>query len=331
MGLKGVVSQVKKEMVLVSRSGLSLYMTLAPALMALVFLLVFGSMQRSSPRFAVVHDMPKEVVAKLEQVAELEWFASEDALRRRIEGPDALAGVLMYEGVATVLTEGNEGENFALAMHQLVSSALAAEIPAFTEEILPGNGGLAMQISRISVFLLALFVGGATLGLSAVDERETGVIRAFTVSPFGLWDYMLSKWLPALLIGALGVTAAAAVMGLWKELPLLLVLSVCGAGVGAFSIFILAGFAKNQIAAIGVMKLLMPLMLMVPISAFFVAERWQWLYYAFPMYWQSKALQSIFTGEPVTWFLMLSFLVSLPWAVGAAMIFRRQTMWKGWR
>lgn len=331
MGLKGVISHMKKEMVLVSRSGLSLYMALAPALMALMFLLVFGSMQRSSPRIAVVHDMPAEVIAKLEQVAELEWFASEDALRRRIEGPDALAGVLWQEGLATVLTEGNEGESFAMAMRQLVSSALVAEVPAYKEEILPGSGGLAMQISRISVFLLALFVGGATLGLSAVDERETGVIRALTVSPFGLWDYMLSKWLPALLIGALGVTVAAAVMGLWKELPLLLLLSVCGAGVGAFAIFILAGFAKNQIAAIGVMKLLMPLMLMVPISAFFVADRWQWLYYAIPMYWQSKALQGIFAGEPVTLFLMLSFLVGLPWAAGAAMIFRRQTIWKGWR
>jgi hypothetical protein len=329
--MTSVLSGIRKELVIISRNGISLYMALAPALLALVFLMVFGTLQNSTQGFVIMEEIPQEIQMKLEQVADLERLKTEEEVIQRVEGPDAIAGLIWQDGSLRILVEGNEGESFALAVQALVGKAVAAEVPSFSSETVVGQGSWVYRLTRMSMFLLALFVGGATLGLSVVDERESRVMQALTVSPVGLLKYMLLKWMPAMLIGLVGVASSAMVIGAWQELPNLMLLSLFGLGVCGFSVFVIPAFAGNQLAAIGVMKLLMPLMLMVPITAFFVAEKWQFFYYPVPMYWQAKALETIFNGGNAWGLMTLSLLVGIPWALAAAGLFSKRTLWKGWR
>ena len=329
--MSSILSGIRKELVIISRNGISLYMALAPALLALVFLMVFGTLQSSSQSFVITEEVPQEIQKKLEQVADLERLKTQEEVIQRVEGPDAIAGLIWQNDQLMIFVEGNEGESFALAVQTLVGKIAVAEVPSFTSETVVGQGSWAYRLSRMSMFLLALFVGGATLGLSVVDERESRMIQALTVSPVGLLKYMLLKWMPAMLIGVVGVASSAMVIGAWQELPSLVLLSLLGMGVCGFSIFVIPAFANNQIAAIGVMKLLMPLMLMVPITAFFVAEKWQFFYYPVPMYWQAKALETIFNGGNAWGPMLLSLFVGIPWALAAAGLFSKRTLWKGWR
>ena len=329
--MKSILSGIRKEFVIISRNGISLYMALAPALLALVFLMVFGRLQSSTQRLVIMDEIPQEIQMKLEQVADLERLKTQDEVIQRVEGPDSIAGLIWQDEKVTILVEGNEGDSFAFAVQTLVGKSVAAEVPSFTSETVVGQGSWAYRLTRMSMFLLALFVGGATLGLSVVDERESRMIQVLTVSPVGLLKYMVLKWMPAMLISVVGVASSAMVIGAWQELPNLVLLSLMGIGVCGFSVFVIPAFANNQIAAIGVMKLLMPLMLMIPITAFFVAERWQFFYYPVPMYWQAKALETIFNGGSAWGQMGLSLLVGVPWALAAAGLFRKRTLWKGWR
>ena len=201
----------------------------------------------------------------------------------------------------------------------------------FTSEYVPGRGSTAYNISMISVFLMALFVGGATLGLGSVYERESGVIKAISVSPMTLWRYVLMKLIPTLILSVISVTVAALMIGKASTAPqfmLLALASVLMCGAIAFAVPALAG---NQIAAIGVLKLMMPLLMVLPISAAFVSDKWLVLYRALPMYWQYEAIRAILDGISAVRQILLVLVVSIPWLVAAVLLFAKKAKMRTWR
>lgn len=323
--MKAIMSGVKKEFKLTFRSGISLYMAAAPAVLALIFIMVFGVMQSSSAAFAVNRSISADALAKLEQVADIEFFDSDEEVKLRVGGADSVCGIIFASGAPTVIVEGNEGEEFAVSMQNLVTNALKADVLSYTTEKIDGNGGFSYRISLICIILLALFVGGATLGLSCVEEREAKVIRAVAVSPTTLWEYVATKLIPGLMIGIVGIVLCAVIIGKSEMALHFVLLSICSVFVSGFATFTIAVFAQNQIAAIGVLKLLMPVMMVLPVSAMFVSQELQFLFYVFPMYWQYRAIDGILNGVFDVGYMFITLAVSVPWFLATVILFAKKT------
>lgn len=323
--MKTISSSVSREFKLIFRNGISIYMALAPALLAVIFIIIFGALEDTKIRLAVDASVDDASIAKLEQVSEVERYDGLASLKRRVLALDNVAGVTMEGGAPRVLVEGNEGKDFPVYMQTLVSMVFSdIDIGMFGSSA-ESEDNLAMDISMISVLLMALFIGGATVGLSIVSERETGVIRAVAVSPLRLSGYVITKLVPALILCAAGVTAATLIMGKGGELHVFLLLALCSVFTSGLMIFIIGSFAQNQVAAIGVLKLMLPLSLILPISAMFVPESLHFLYYALPMYWQYAAIDAINSGVNYWLPCALSLLVSLPWFAAAIRLFAGKT------
>lgn len=323
--MKAIFSGVKKEFKLIFRNGLSLYMALAPAVMALVFIMIFGVVQSSSVAFAVNPSIPYDSIAKLERVADIEFFESDDEVKLRVGGTDSVSGIIFEDGSHKVIVEGNEGEEFAVSMKGLVAGALKGETISYNTEKIEGDGGFAYRLSLICILLMALFVGGATLGLSCVDEGESKVIHAVAVSPTTIIQYVATKLIPGLLIGIVGVVLSTVIIGKSEMIVPFVLLSLFSVFVSGFVTFILAFFAKNQIAAIGVLKLLMPSMMVLPISAMFVSQTFQFFYYVFPMYWQYRAIDGILSGAFDFGYILMTFIISIPWFLALVVLFAKKT------
>lgn len=320
-----ILSSVARELKLIFRNGISLYMAVAPALLALIFILVFGAIRETSLTLAVDASLDAHEVAKLEQIADIERFDSLHELKSRVEGADSLAGVTVENGAFQLLVEGNEGEEFAVSIQALVSRALGSGGVSLYSEAVEPEGDLAYDISMISVLLLSLFIGGATVGLSIVSERESGVIKAVAISPLRLGGYVLTKLIPALLLCTVGILLAALIIGRVEDILGFLLLALCSTLVSGLMTFIIGAFAKNQIAAIGVLKVLMPLSMVLPISAMFVPENWQFLFYGFPMYWQYIAIDAINNKGLVLIPCLNTLAVSAPWFAAAVLLFAKKT------
>ncbi len=84
-------------------------------------------------------------------------------------------------------------------------------------------------------------------------------------------------------------------------------------------------FANNQVAAVGVLKILVPIGMILPISAMFVPESWQLIYGILPMYWQYRALSAILSGEPALMYSLFTFVVSVPWFAATLWLFTKKT------
>jgi hypothetical protein len=275
--------------------------------------------------------VPRELASRLETVAELEYFEDRESLIRRVGGMDSLAGLSMEDGSLRLVVEGNEPEGFAVSRRSLVAAVLDFRDITYSSETITGKNSLAYVISMACILLLALFIGGATLGLGGVSERESGVIRAVLISPMTLFGYILTKLLPALLAGVAGVAACAWIMSGSGPFPHYVLMALGSFFVSGIIAFLIISFADNQIAAVGVLKIVMPVFLVVGISAAFIPEKLLGLYYPLPMYWQYASIRAIGAGEPPAFPILMIVLTGLPWFLAVMAIFKKRMNFRVWR
>ena len=329
--MKGIPSMLSREFKLIFRNGITIYLVIAPALLSLVFLFVFGNVQKSDVTFAVDGSVPQELVMKLERVADIKYESDMDRLRQRISGPDSISGIYVEDGRVKLLVEGNETSGFAQSRKELVDAVLSGEDVAYVTEMITGAKPLAFTISLTCILLLALFIGGATQGLGGVTERESGVIRAIRISPMTLSGYIISKILPALLFGIVSIATCAIVMGEAPALLQYLLLALSSVFVSGIIAFLIISFADNQIAAVGVLKIIMPAFLVVGISAAFVPHQLLVIYYPLPMYWQYAAIKAIGAHEPYIFPLLMILATGFVWFAAVVIVFARKNSMKVWR
>ena len=325
--MKQLLICIQREFKLIFRNGISIFMVASPAILAFVFLLVFGAVNETTLQLCVDQTLDAAQIERLARVADLERFDDTAQMEARVRGSDAVAGVTMIDGAVTAVFEGNEGQSVTNSVQKLIGLALNAPENGvvYRSEAVEATGGMAYTLSMISMLLMALFIGGATVGLVIVDERESGAIRAVAVSPMQLSGYVATKLLPALILGLTGICAAALIIGKAALLPRYLLLALSSALVSGTMTFAIGAFANNQIAAIGVLKILVPLSMILPVSAMFVPDQWQFLYYVLPMYWQYRALSAVLTGTAFLWPTLLTLLVSVPWFFAAVWHFAKKT------
>ncbi len=68
--------------------------------------------------------------------------------------------------------------------------------------------------------------------------------------------------------------------------------------------------------------------MILPVSAMFVPDQWQFFYYLLPMYWQYRALSAVLAGAPWLWPALLTLLVSVPWFLAAVLHFANKTKFR---
>ena len=325
--MKGFLTSVAREFKLIFRNGISIFMVAAPAILAFVFILVFGAVNTTALHLAVDASVSVAEEEQLLQIADVQRFDDKASLEARVRETDAVAGVVMEDGTARVLVEGNEGAEFLEGTRAIVSLALGTtgEMMPYQSETIAAKGTMTYSVSMIAMLLMSLFIGGATVGLSIVDEREGGAIRAVAVSPVRLGGYVATKLVPALILGLFGMMAAALIIGKASLVPHYLLLALCSVLVSGMMTFAVGAFANNQVAAVGVLKVLVPIGMILPISAMFVPQQWQFAYYGLPMYWQYRALDAILHGAPALLFTVLTLLVSVPWFAATLWLFTRRT------
>lgn len=159
---------------------------------------------------------------------------------------------------------------------------------------------------------------------SRISSRMRANVVGIAVSPVTRTRYIAGKLIPVVSIGVIGTALVALITGQVHVLPMMALLSLAGVLVCGVYSLMLPAFASNQIAAIGVLKLSIPLALILPLSSLFVPARWHVLYYWIPMYWQCRGIDRILSGKGALLRIALSFLVAIPWVMGVSVYFSRQ-------
>ncbi len=311
--MRAILNLMRQDLATALRDNIVLYMIVSPLLLALLVRLFLPSVEATGLSVALSREVGGELTAAIEDYADVEIFATVDEVIARVEQNDAVPGLIMENGELVLLFEGNEPEAIIEAGQAMLTAVTASERLIEFEARRMGEGSsLFREILILSLIMLALLLGGVVSGFIIIDEKDTKAVNALAVTPLGLYRYIAARTLGAVVVASL-VTSGTALILVGSAINYLLLTTAIAASILIVAVLTLTvgGFASNQVSAIAVIKVLMPIYLALPIVSLFVPERWQFIFYPMPNFWQFQMLRSIFFGAEVTGQYWLSMFLTI--------------------
>lgn len=280
---------LKRDLIRSGRDSILLYIILSPILLAIIALIILPNFTDPSYDLLVDTKLEKEIDLTRINTKSISWM-SEKEIVEKIETDERYIGVL------------SEGSGYVIVTTKSAVNSAASYINEKLIPLLNGDEVISNRVNTViegyTIVLLimtTLLLGGMAAGLLIVDERSTKTIQTTAITPVTIGTYMLSKALMSFIIPLImGVIISLIVIGFRWSLSLYLVASISGFPLGIIFALVTGYFADNQISALGVVKLLMPLFLTIPIVSLVVPETFIWIFYIFPNYWVIELLKAVF-------------------------------------
>jgi ABC-2 type transport system permease protein len=314
--MRVILNLMRQDLATALRDNIVLYMIISPLLLALLVRLFLPSVEAAGLSVALSRDVDSDLAATLEDYAVVELFATDDEVISRVEQNDAVPGLIIDDGELVLLFEGNEPEAIIKAGQAVLTAVTAPErLVEFEAQSIGESASLFREILILSLIMLALLLGGVASGFNIIDEKDSKAVNALAVTPLGLRRYIAARALGAAAVAFL-VTSGTALILVGSAINYLLLTAAIASSILIITAITLTvgGFANNQVSAIAVIKVMMPVYLALPIVSLFVPGRWQAIFYPLPNYWQFRMLKSLFFGAEVTgqfWLsMLLAFLLS---------------------
>lgn len=299
---KRVSNILAKDLLCSMRESILVYSVGAMLVMAVGTMFLLPSLEQMEVTIAVDDSVPQELVYELEAYGRVEQYSDHELLRKRVLGFDDVPGIYKIDGEYVVLLEGNE-EDYIRKLPGVILDRIFMEeaVELFTVSLERERAPVREYTTLF--FLMSLFlVGGMFIGLSIVDDRQSGTIRALAVSPVNVLEYMIAKSaLGLLLVVASSLVVATIILGPGAiNYPLLLIWIVASLGLTVLIGFLIGLISNNVIAAIAMIKVMAMFITGVILAFLFIPDHLKWLLYVFPNYWSVEGFYRLFIQTDLT-------------------------------
>jgi ABC-2 type transport system permease protein len=296
--MRRIGSLLRKETIKALRDNIVLYGALSPILLALVLGLLIPDMEGMKVTVAVEKGVETRLIEGLTNYAEVEILETRDGVRKRVEKNDDIAGIVRDNGQYVVLLEGNEAGEAEEIASTLLNMILSGEpMSEYRHESLGATNSRIREILGALILLTATLIGGFIVGFGIVDEKETKMVHALSVSPMRLREFILSHALFCAITSVILAVLSGFVFARTSISYWMVVVSMLSAvGVGLLLGFLIGGLADNLISAIAVVKFLMLAFMGIPIASLFTPDKFHWIFYPFPNYWAYQSCLKVFDG-----------------------------------
>ncbi len=144
-------------------------------------------------------------------------------------------------------------------------------------------------------------LGAVLESFNMVQDKESGMIRAWAVSPLKMIEMMLARAIFAALAGLLmTVISVMIIAGINVPWGQVLIGFFASAGMAILMGFLLGGLSNSQLQMLALMKFVIMIYTTLPIISIFVSDKWQFLFYPFPNYWMFVTFENIFVTSAST-------------------------------
>jgi ABC-2 type transport system permease protein len=304
--MKRIFALIRQDLANSMRDSIILYVLVAPFILALVARLIIPSVATIEPRFAVLESASPRLIAALGAYGEVRPQPNRDAFNRRIEATDDVPGYLFEDGELRLVLAGDEQAE-SVELFRLVAREVRAELTsgtgaaeALTTEwtLLEAQSSYLREYVLIGLLFTSVLLAGMVQGFTVVEDRGTKAYQALAVSPLRLTEYIAAKVLVVVGISVLTVSGGGLIlMGGSVSVLRLLMVAAAGSFISTVIGLVMGIFADNQIGAIGLAKILVPVMGIVPLLAALFDPGVQWTLFPFPHYWLFQGMRYWLIGE----------------------------------
>jgi len=297
--MKPILNLIRQDITTALRDNLMVYMLLAPLLIALGMKIFIPSVEMTGLSFAVADTVSPQVVERLHEYGAVEVM-KEAEVQKRIEKIDTVAGIIEKGDSLTLILEGNELpkliEIYRGVMEEITFDQRFTEI---THRSLGKEASMLSEILTIVMLMMALMIGSIVSGFNIVGERDTKAINSIAVSPMTTTQFVFARGILASIVaGAVAIGTSLIMAGTGVDYTRLIIVLLLSSLMTTLLALIVGASATNQIGAIAIIKLLTPMYMGLPMLTFFLPEKFGYLFYWLPNYWQFKALGSIYFTHP---------------------------------
>lgn len=298
--MRRIMSFMRQDIATALRDNLIVYMIIAPLLISFGMKMFLPSVEKAGLSFIVEENVSQQVIVKLEEYGDIELLKTEAAVQQRVEKIDSAVGILEKDQGLTILFEGNEPPELIELYKTIVEQvSYNQQITQVTHRSLGKRGSILNEILTISMLMMAMLIGGIVSGFNIVAERDTKAINAIAVSPITTKQFIVARGVLASVLAIMIATGTSLIMmGSVVNYVHLITLLALSSLLTTLMGLIIGALATNQIGAIAVIKLLTPLYIGLPMFAFFIPDKFRFLFYWLPNYWQFQALGNIYFSFP---------------------------------
>ncbi|QRN83286.1 ABC transporter permease [Chloroflexota bacterium] len=292
--MKRILTIIKQDWTNVLRDNLLFYIFLAPVIMAVAVRLLAPSIETVSVRVAVNEAMPQAIQENLTEFAKVFVVPDRNSIITRVEKNDDVPGIYWEDGQYEIILQGNEQEGEELSQI-LLSAATSPEETADFTVITHPKESLFTEYALILVLITAVMLGAIVESFNMVRDKESGMIRAWAVSPLRMAEWTIARAIFAMLAGlVMTVTAIIIIAGVSVPWGQILIGYLSSVGIAVLIGFLLGGLSNTQLQMMATTKFIMGLYSVLPILSIFVPDSWRLLFYPFPNYWMFVIFQNIF-------------------------------------
>lgn len=308
--MKQILNMLRMDRRLILREKLAVYVILIPIVMSALIMAALTAVENGNLHLTVTADVPQNITGRLDRVVDIKTVDDMDALQKRVNEFDSMAGAWWDGNTLQILFQGNEGPEFEASMREVVAGALGTALPSFTTKDLATGRDFLTQMILAVLLTAPAAIGGIVSGFNIVAEKETLMSRAYRISPLPTGRYLLSRYMVSILVGLVKLICISLILGVGGKLHWVLLATVFALPLFASSPLLIGGIAKDKMGCISMIKVIMLIFICLPIAAGVTPESWQFFYWPFPMYWHFKTIVSILLCRFDLLYGILTFVAS---------------------
>lgn len=303
MKISRIMQVTRREIKSGFRDSMFLFLVLMPFIMALVLILVAPKGNDITVKFAVTEAMDSELIEYYDQFGEVSVVADSEALIHRVEQLDEVIGI---DRIGTgredyeIVLQGNEREGSDITGAMVLDAYFGKKPMNFsvTLDDLGSSESPFRKAGSLFLMLYVLAIPGFMVGLSLVEEKESDTMSALNVSPLTIPEMVVGKAIFGSLAALVQMYIIIFMLGATKvNFLMVLIMWIPGLLSGLIIGFLIGVAAKDQIAAIGMMKFSFLPLLVSFAGSLFIPNKWQFFLWWSPFYWMYKAFDGVFNTQ----------------------------------
>jgi len=302
--LKKIFTIFKRDMKVNLRETITIYIIIAPLLIAVGINLISPGINDTTVNIALVENDNTKQAEYFEDFAHVELFVDEQAVEERVTGRDNVVGVLAKERGYYILTQGNEPESvveYTKLLNVLYESDVQLE-DARSQIIDFGKTVPPLKKMLVNMLLLMIpMLAGMIIALNIVEEKVDNTVSAINVTPTSRNAFVLGKSMMGMVVALVTSIAGLFITGFYDVNIGQLVLIVLVSAVIALLIGFFQGINSDDIMeAAGNVKLMFFPIVGSVVGYELVSGNWQIFFYWSPFYWAYRANDMILSKSG-TW------------------------------
>lgn len=301
---------LKKDFKLILKDKLNIIFYIMPLILIIIIKIFSPSFMNSSSKLLLMNNIDKEIKTELQKYYDIKEYDDEENLIKRINSFDDIIGIKYENSQIKILVQGNEDPLIKNQLNNILSHIQnERQINIETSSLGIENNQILNMITSLSI-LLVIGIPGVSMGFLMVEDKESKMIEAYSVSPLNLKIYMIEKIIFASIISViLGIISQIILIGFNFNYLEFIYILILGTLLSITVGIIIGTIADNQNSAIAISKTIIFIFIMLPMIAVILPQKIQYFFYILPGYWVYNIILSGINETMINSFS--SFIIAL--------------------